>query len=79
MLKATVIMLQSFFISMALGVMISAPMGAVGMLCLRQCIYNGMIMGMLAGLACALADGVYAAIAAFGFSKIEYILQTHIT
>ena len=66
-------MLKYFFICTALGMIVSAPIGAVGTLCIRQCLIYGRLMGILSGIACALADGVYAALAAFGFSAGSFL------
>ena len=72
-------MLKHFVISIGLGIAVSAPIGSIGTLCIRQCLINGRMMGILSGLACGLADGVYAAIAAFGFSAVSDYLIEHMT
>jgi threonine/homoserine/homoserine lactone efflux protein len=71
-------MLKLYLICTALGIIVSAPIGAVGTLCIRQCLIYGRLMGILSGFACALADGVYAALAAFGFSSASSFLAEHI-
>jgi putative LysE/RhtB family amino acid efflux pump len=53
-----------------LGVSIAAPVGPIGILCIRRTLSHGMLAGMAGGLGTALADGLYAAIAAFGFAAM---------
>lgn len=53
-----------------LGVSIAAPVGPIGILCIRRTLSHGMLAGIAGGLGTALADGFYAAIAAFGFAAL---------
>jgi putative LysE/RhtB family amino acid efflux pump len=53
-----------------LGVSIAAPIGPIGILCIRRTLSHGMLAGIAGGLGTALADGIYAAIAAFGFAAM---------
>ena len=71
-------MLESFFICILLGMLVSAPIGAVGLLCIRQSLAYGQCMGVLSGMSTGLAEGLYAAIAVFGFSSLSGYLFAHI-
>jgi putative LysE/RhtB family amino acid efflux pump len=53
-----------------LGVSIAAPVGPIGILCIRRTLSHGMAAGIAGGLGTALADGLYAALAAFGFATL---------
>ena len=53
-----------------LGVMISAPVGPIGLLCIRRTLQRGLIVGFATGLGAALADTLFGAIAAFGVAAI---------
>ncbi|GAC1641454.1 MAG: LysE family transporter [Candidatus Dormibacteraceae bacterium] len=52
------------------GLAVAATPGPIFFLCLRRTILRGRLYGLLSGLGVATADGVYAAIAAFGFAIV---------
>jgi threonine/homoserine/homoserine lactone efflux protein len=52
----------------ALGFAIAASPGPIFFLCLRRTLVRGRLYGLVSGLGVATADGLYAAIAAFGFA-----------
>jgi threonine/homoserine/homoserine lactone efflux protein len=52
----------------ALGFAIAASPGPIFFLCLRRTLVRGRFYGLVSGLGVATADGLYAAIAAFGFA-----------
>jgi threonine/homoserine/homoserine lactone efflux protein len=59
---------------LVLGVVISAPVGPVGLLCIRRTLQKGMIIGLATGLGAACADAIFGAIAVLGVSAIfEFI------
>ena len=52
--------------SVLAGFGIAAPIGSLGIICIRRTMAGGFLAGLISGLGVALADGVYAAIAALG-------------
>ena len=52
-------MISLFFRGLVLGFSIAAPVGPIGLLCIRRSITYGAMAGMLSGLGAATADGVY--------------------
>src|SRR6267143_5218586 len=54
----------------ALGFAIAASPGPIFFLCLRRTLLRGRLYGLVSGLGVATADGLYAAIAAFGFAVL---------
>lgn len=54
-----------------LGLAIAAPLGPIGALCISRTLERGFAAGVAGGLGTALADGVYAALAAFGFAAFS--------
>ena len=52
------------------GLVISAPVGPVNLLCIRRTLEKGWKSGMVSGLGAALADTTYGAIAAFGIGLV---------
>ncbi|MGD9741796.1 MAG: LysE family translocator [Dongiaceae bacterium] len=49
-----------------IGLAIAAPVGPIGVLCMRRTLNIGRLAGFVTGLGAAVADGVYGAIGAFG-------------
>ena len=66
---------MSFFIKgLIIGFAIAAPVGPIGVLCIRRTLADGRWVGFFSGLGAASADMVYGAIAAFGLTAIQTIL-----
>jgi threonine/homoserine/homoserine lactone efflux protein len=59
---------------MAVGLSIAAPVGPIGVLCIRRTLAEGRLAGLVSGLGAATADAVYGCIAAFGLSLITELL-----
>jgi len=57
-----------------LGFSIAAPVGPIGVLCIRRTISQGRISGFVSGLGAATADGLYGCVAAFGLTFISSFL-----
>jgi threonine/homoserine/homoserine lactone efflux protein len=57
-----------------IGFSIAAPVGPIGLLCIRRTLANGRLSGFVSGLGAATADGFYGAVAAFGISFISNAL-----
>ncbi len=56
------------------GFSIAAPVGPIGVLCIRRTLTLGLLAGLLSGLGAATSDAVYGAIAAYGLTAISGIL-----
>ena len=59
---------------MLLGFSIAAPVGPIGVLCIRRTLSNGRAAGLVSGLGAATADAIYGTIAAFGVTFISSLL-----
>ena len=59
---------------MVLGFSIAAPVGPIGVLCIRRTLAEGRLTGLLSGLGAATADACYGAIAAFGLTAVSRLL-----
>jgi threonine/homoserine/homoserine lactone efflux protein len=57
-----------------IGFAIAAPVGPIGILCIRRSLSDGMPAGFAAGLGAATADAAYGAVAAFGLSALSGFL-----
>lgn len=53
-----------------IGFSIAAPVGPIGVLCIRRTLAEGRASGLLTGLGAATADAVYGAIAALGLTAL---------
>lgn len=63
-----------FIRAFIIGVSIAAPVGPIGVLCIRRTLANGKLAGFLSGMGAASADMVYGAIAAFGLTAVTNLL-----
>jgi threonine/homoserine/homoserine lactone efflux protein len=55
---------------LVLGVVIAAPVGPVGLLCIRRTLQKGVIVGLATGWGAACADALFGAIAVLGVSAV---------
>ena len=62
-----------------LGFSIAAPVGPIGLLCIRRTLAEGRMSGFVSGLGAATADSFYGFIAAFGLTAISGFLLSYQT
>ena len=60
--------MDPFFRGVAIGFAIAAPVGPIGVLCIRRTLAAGMPIGFVSGLGAAAADALYAGIATFALA-----------
>jgi threonine/homoserine/homoserine lactone efflux protein len=53
-----------------IGFSIAAPVGPIGVLCIRRTLADGRLMGLATGLGAATADAIYGCMAAFGLTAL---------
>jgi threonine/homoserine/homoserine lactone efflux protein len=63
-----------FWKGLFLGFSIAAPVGPVGLLCIRRTLSGGLWLGLFTGLGAAVADAAYGAVAGFGLTMISNFL-----
>lgn len=68
-----------FFKGLVLGFSIAAPVGPIGLLCIRRSLAYGRGHGLATGLGAATADAFYGAVAAFGLTAISDLLVSYQT
>jgi threonine/homoserine/homoserine lactone efflux protein len=60
-----------------LGFSIAAPLGPIGLMCIKRTLQGGRLSGIFSGLGAASADALYGSLAAFGlaalFQKISWV------
>jgi threonine/homoserine/homoserine lactone efflux protein len=59
---------------LVIGFSIAAPVGPIGVLCIRRSLRDGMAAGFAAGLGAATADAAYGAVAGFGLTAVSGFL-----
>ncbi|MBI2001638.1 MAG: LysE family translocator [candidate division NC10 bacterium] len=57
-----------------IGFSIAAPVGPIGVLCIRRTLAEGRVSGLASGLGAATADGIYGCVAGFGLTFISHFL-----
>jgi threonine/homoserine/homoserine lactone efflux protein len=60
---------------MIIGIVASAPMGPVGVLCVQRTLNKGRWYGFMTGVGAAVSDIIYAAIAGYGLSFVIDIIE----
>ena len=63
-----------FFRGLLIGLSIAAPVGPIGVLCIRRTLAEGRAAGLVSGLGAATADALYGFIAAFGLTFVSGFL-----
>src|SRR4051794_7985246 len=62
------------FSGLLIGFSIAAPVGPIGVLCIRRTLSDGRLAGFVSGLGAATADATYGCVAAFGLTVISDFL-----
>jgi threonine/homoserine/homoserine lactone efflux protein len=63
---------------LVIGISIAAPVGPIGLLCIRRSLEQGLVAGLAAGLGAATADAAYGCVAGFGLTAISGFLLAHV-
>ncbi len=64
----------TFLKGMLIGFSIAAPVGPIGILCIRRTIAYGRVVGLFTGLGAATADALYSIFAVFGLTIVTNFL-----
>lgn len=67
-------MLILFLQSIVIGLAIAAPVGPIGIICIRTTIVQGILPGLAVGMGAAMADAMYAVAAGLGLAAITKFL-----
>ena len=67
--------LYTMWRGLAIGIIISAPMGPVGILCVQRTLDKGRRTGLYTGVGAAISDLLYCLLTGFGLSFIEEFLE----
>jgi threonine/homoserine/homoserine lactone efflux protein len=64
-----------FVKGLVIGFSIAAPVGPIGVLCIRRTLAEGRISGFVSGMGAATADALYGCVAGFGVTYISNFLM----
>jgi threonine/homoserine/homoserine lactone efflux protein len=64
-----------FVKGLVIGFSIAAPVGPIGVLCIRRTLAEGKISGFVSGMGAATADALYGCVAGFGVTYISNFLM----
>lgn len=70
-------MLLSFTKAWLMGIAVAAPVGPIGVLCIKKTIEFGLCGALSVGLGASLADTIYGIIAAAGLTVVSGLLMQH--
>lgn len=72
---------MAFFLlkGLAIGFAIAAPVGPIGVLCIRRTFADGRAAGFVTGLGAATADALYGAVAGFGLAAVSGFLLGYLS
>ncbi len=73
MIEGLILVVKGFL----LGLAIAAPVGPIGLLCIRRTLEYGPGVGFATGMGAAVADTIFGAIAAFGMTAVVAFLTGH--
>lgn len=62
---------------LVIGIVVSAPMGPVGIYCLQRTLDKGRLSGFYTGIGAAVSDLIYCLLTGFGLSFIEDFINNH--
>lgn len=66
--------IRPFLFGLVIGISIAAPVGPIGILCIRRTLAQGKWAGFISGLGAATADATYGALAALGISFVTNVI-----
>ena len=70
-------MVELFYTGMIIGMLVSAPMGPIGMLCMQRTLSKGQMSGFISGLGAALSDLIYAAATGLFMGLVVNFVEAH--
>lgn len=66
-----------FFKGIIAGFLIAAPVGPIGILCIRRTLAGSYLLGIATGIGAGLADTFYGTVAAFSIASIADFIKSH--
>ena len=70
-------MIELIYTGMIVGVLVSSPMGPIGMLCIQRTLSKGQLSGFISGIGAALSDLIYAAVTGLFMGLVVNFVEAH--
>ncbi|MBP7780871.1 MAG: LysE family transporter [Paludibacteraceae bacterium] len=70
-------MISLFIKGLVIGIIVSAPVGPIGILCVQRTLNKGRATGFATAIGATLSDLVYALIAVFSMTFVTNFIETH--
>jgi threonine/homoserine/homoserine lactone efflux protein len=70
-------MIETIYKGFLIGVIVSAPMGPIGILCVQRTLNRGRMHGFITGLGAMVSDLIYAFITLIGMGFVNTILEAN--
>ncbi len=70
-------MIETIFKGIIIGVIVSAPMGPIGILCVQRTLNRGRMHGFVTGLGAMVSDLIYASITLIGMGFVHDLLEAN--
>lgn len=70
-------MLELYYTGIIIGIIVSSPMGPIGMLCIQRTLSKGRLSGFISGLGAALSDLIYAAATGLFMGLVVNFVEAH--
>jgi threonine/homoserine/homoserine lactone efflux protein len=67
-------LLSTVLTGLIIGFSVAAPVGPIGVLCIRRTLADGRVVGFVSGLGAATADAAHGCVAAFGLTWVSDLL-----
>lgn len=70
-------MIEVIYKGIIIGIIVSAPMGPIGILCVQRTLSKGRMHGFVTGMGAMLSDLIYASITLIGMGFVDDLMQTN--
>ncbi|HTN69049.1 MAG TPA: LysE family transporter [Dysgonamonadaceae bacterium] len=70
-------MIETIYKGIIIGIIVSAPMGPIGILCVQRTLNRGRMHGLITGLGAMVSDLIYASITLIGMGFVDDFLTTN--
>lgn len=70
-------LLLILFRGLLIGILVSAPMGPIGMLCIQRTLNRGRLVGLYTGVGAAASDLIYCLLTGLGLSLVTDFIESH--
>ena len=70
-------MFETIYKGIIIGIIVSAPMGPIGILCVQRTLSKGRLHGFVSGLGAMVSDLIYAAITLIGMDIVDNLLEAN--